>query len=82
MDSRVRRKERTGVVIINKADKSIIVRIDRTAKHPIYRRIVKKSTKVMVHDEKKIAKLGDKVKIRETRPISKNKRWRIVEVLK
>ena len=82
MESRSRRKERTGVVIINKADKSIIVRIDRTAKHPIYRRIVKKSTKVMVHDEKKIAKLGDKVNIQETKPMSKNKRWRIVEVLK
>jgi len=82
MEPRARRKERTGVVITNKMDESIVVRIDRTAKHPVYRRIIKKSIKVMAHDEKKQAKLGDRVKIQESRPVSKNKRWRLVEVLK
>ncbi len=82
MDPRARRKERTGVVITNKMDKGIVVRIDRVAKHPTYRRIIKKSIKVTVHDEKKVAKLGDKVKIQETKPMSKNKRWRLVEVVK
>ncbi|NQV04671.1 MAG: 30S ribosomal protein S17 [Candidatus Omnitrophica bacterium] len=77
-----RRKERTGVVLTNKMDKSIIVRIDRTAKHPTYRKIIKRSSKVMAHDEKKQAKIGDRVKIQETAPMSKTKRWRLIEVLK
>ncbi len=77
-----KKKQRMGVVVSDKMNKSIVVRIDRTTKHPIYKRVIKKSTKVMVHDEKKKAKAGDKVRIEETSPISKNKRWRLIEILK
>lgn len=82
MEARARRKERTGVVISDKMEKGIVVRLTRTTKHPMYRRVIKKSSKVMAHDEKEVAKVGDKVKIQETRPVSKNKKWRLVEVLK
>ena len=82
MEARARRKERVGTVVSNKMDKTIVVRVDRTAKHAMYNKIMSKSTKVMVHDEKKEAVIGDKVRIEETRPLSKNKRWRLVEVLK
>ncbi|NQV04697.1 MAG: 30S ribosomal protein S17 [Candidatus Omnitrophica bacterium] len=82
MEARARRKERTGVVISDKMEKGIIVRLTRTTKHPMYRRVIKKSSKVMAHDEKEVAKVGDKVRLQETRPISKNKKWRLVEVLK
>ena len=82
MDIRSRRKERVGIVVSDKMDKTIVVRIDRTTKHAMYNKIMSKSTKVMAHDEKKEAKPGDKVKIEETRPLSKNKRWRLIEVLK
>jgi len=79
---RAKRKMKTGVVINDKIDKSIVLRIDRTTKHPIYKKVIRKSIKVMAHDEKNIAKAGDKVKVQETRPLSKMKRWRLVEVLK
>lgn len=82
MEARGRVKIRKGIVISDKSDKAIIVRIDRTTKHPKYKRVVKVSSKVMAHDEKNAAKTGDKVKIQEARPLSKNKRWRLVEVLK
>jgi len=82
MEPRGRRKEKTGLVVSDKMNKSIVVRLDRITKHPIYKRIIRKSNKVMVHDEKKLAKAGDRVRIQETRPISKNKRWRLVEVLR
>lgn len=82
MDQRARRKERTGIVISNKMEKSIVVRLTRTAKHPVYKKVIRKNTKVMVHDEKKEAKVGDKVRIMEVRPISKNKNWLLAEVLK
>lgn len=82
MESRNSRKERIGVVISDKMDKGIVVRIDRTAKHPVYRRIIKKSGKVVAHDEKNEAKIGDKVRVQATRPLSKTKRWRLVEILK
>ena len=82
MELRPRRKERTGFVVKDKMDKGIVVRIDRTTKHPVYRRIMKKSSRVMVHDEKNEAKVGDKVVIQETRPISKSKRWRLRGIVK
>lgn len=82
MQPRVKRKEKTGIVISDKMNKTITVGVERTAKHPIYKRIVKQRSKFMVHDEGEIAKMGDKVRIQETRPLSKNKRWRLVEVLK
>jgi small subunit ribosomal protein S17 len=77
-----KRKQRTGVVISGNMNKSIVVRIDRTAKHPIYKRIIKKSAKIMAHDENKKAKAGDKVRVEESKPRSKNKRWRLVEIVK
>lgn len=82
MEPRSKRKHKTGIVVSNSMEKTIVVRIERSAKHPVYNRIMSKATKVMAHDEKKEAKLGDKVSIEETRPLSKNKRWRLVEILK
>jgi small subunit ribosomal protein S17 len=82
MEARSSRKQKMGTVVSDLMEKTIVVRIDRTAKHPVYSRVISKSTKVMVHDEKKEAKTGDKVRIEETRPLSKNKRWRLLEVLK
>jgi len=77
-----RRKEFVGIVISDKMQKTAIVRITLIAKHPKYGRIIKKYQKFKAHDEKKIARTGDLVKIRETRPLSKDKRFRIVEVIK
>lgn len=82
MEARSRRKHKVGIVVSDSMEKTIVVRIDRSSKHPVYNRIMAKSAKVMAHDEKKEAKVGDKVSIEETRPLSKNKRWRLVEVLK
>ncbi len=82
MGSTSRRKQRMGVVISDEMGKSIVVRIDRISKHPVYRRIVRRSTKVMVHDERKEAKAGNLVKIEEVRPISRHKRWRLLEIVK
>jgi small subunit ribosomal protein S17 len=75
------RKERVGVVISNKMDKSIVISVDRRVKHPIYGKFVRKSTKLMAHDEQNSANPGDTVKIMETRPVSKNKCWRLVEII-
>jgi small subunit ribosomal protein S17 len=75
------RKERTGRVVSNKMDKTIIVRIERKVKHPKYGKFVKKATKFSAHDEKNDCNIGDKVRIMETRPISKDKCWRLVEII-
>jgi small subunit ribosomal protein S17 len=75
------RKERIGKVVSNKMEKSITVAIERKVKHPIYGKFVAKTTKFMVHDEKNDAHEGDIVRISETRPLSKNKRWRLVEIV-
>ena len=75
------RKTRIGIVISNKMDKTITVAIERKVPHPIYKKYFKKTTTFMAHDEKKECGLGDKVKIMETRPLSKNKRWRLVEIV-
>ena len=75
------RKERIGLVISAKMDKSILVAIERQVKHPMYGKIVKKTTKLMAHDETNDAGEGDTVRIMETRPLSKNKRWRLVDVV-
>ena len=75
------RKIRVGVVSSNKMDKSIVVVIERKVKHPLYGKFVKKSTKFHAHDEKNECSIGDTVKIMETRPISKTKRWRLVEIV-
>tara|TARA_Y100001954_G_C15632732_1_gene513550 strand:- start:310 stop:564 length:255 start_codon:yes stop_codon:yes gene_type:complete len=75
------RKERIGLVISNKMDKSIVVEIERKVKHPIYGKFVKKTSKFMAHDEKNDCNIGDTVSIMETRPMSKNKCWRLVEII-
>jgi small subunit ribosomal protein S17 len=75
------RKERIGVVASNKMDKTIVVVIERRTKHPIYGKFVKKSTRFFAHDEKNECNIGDTVRIMETRPLSKNKRWRLVEII-
>jgi small subunit ribosomal protein S17 len=75
------RKERVGLVVSSKMDKSITVAIERRMKHPMYGKFVKQTTKLMAHDENNDAGEGDTVRIMETRPISKNKRWRLVEVV-
>jgi small subunit ribosomal protein S17 len=75
------RKERIGKVVSNKMNKSITVAVERKVKHPIYGKFLKKTTKLMAHDEKDEAGIGDTVRIMETRPLSKNKRWRLVEII-
>ncbi len=75
------RKERIGLVVSNKMDKSITVAIERQVKHPIYGKFIRKTTKLMAHDETNDAGEGDTVRIMETRPLSKNKSWRLVEIL-
>ena len=81
IELRGRRKTRTGLVTSNKMDKSITVSVERKVKHPIYGKFLKKTTKFMAHDEKNECSIGDLVKIMETRPLSKNKCWRLVEVV-
>ncbi len=75
------RKTRIGVVVSNKMAKSIVVAVERKVKHPIYGKFVKKTTKFMAHDELNTTGIGDTVLIMETRPLSKNKNWRLVEIL-
>tara|TARA_B100001989_G_C24297103_1_gene343918 strand:+ start:255 stop:509 length:255 start_codon:yes stop_codon:yes gene_type:complete len=79
--SRNLRKERTGIVSSNKMDKSIVVSIQRRVKHSLYGKFVKKTSKFIAHDEKNSCKEGDTVRIMETRPLSKNKNWRLVEII-
>ena len=76
-----KRKERIGVVVSDKMDKTITVRVDRVYHHPLYARTMRAAKKFKVHDEAETAKVGDLVKIEETRPLSKTKRWRLVEVV-
>ena len=80
-DSRNLCKERVGKVVSNKMDKSITIAVERKVKHEIYGKFLKKTTKLMAHDEKNDAGIGDTVRIMETRPLSKNKRWRLVEII-
>jgi small subunit ribosomal protein S17 len=75
------RKERIGVVVSNKMEKSITVAVKRKVKHPIYGKFVNKTTKFVAHDETNTCNAGDTVKIMETRPLSKTKRWRLVEII-
>jgi len=76
------RKERIGIVKSDKMDKTITVVIDRVSHHPVYDKLVKAHSTLKAHDEKNAAKAGDTVRIEETRPISKTKRWRLVEIIK
>ena len=75
------RKERTGIVVSNKMDKSVVVRINYHKMHPLYKKYVKKYKKFMAHDENNECNIGDKSRIVETRPLSKHKHWRVVEII-
>ncbi|MGM9791230.1 MAG: 30S ribosomal protein S17 [Candidatus Cryptobacteroides sp.] len=75
------RKERMGVVVSNKMDKTIVVAVERKEKHPLYGKFVKKTTKFVAQDEKNECGIGDTVRIMETRPLSKTKNWRLVEIV-
>ncbi len=78
---RGKRKTRIGKVVSDKMDKTIVVSIETLVRHPLYKKIIKRTTKFKAHDENNECKVGDKVLIMETRPVSKEKRWRLVEVL-
>ena len=75
------RKVRVGKVVSDKMDKTIVVAIEDSVRHPLYKKIVKRTYKCKAHDEKNECKIGDRVKIMETRPLSKDKRWRLVEIV-
>ena len=81
MEERNLRKVMTGTVVSNKMDKTIVVAVETSVKHPIYGKIVKKTYKLKAHDEENQCQRGDRVKVMETRPLSKDKRWRLVEVV-
>lgn len=78
---RVARKTMTGIVVSDKMDKTVVVSVQSYTQHPIYKKIVKRTKKYKAHDEENTCKTGDRVKIMETRPLSKEKRWRVVQVL-
>ena len=75
------RKTRTGKVVSNKMDKTIVVAVEDNVKHPLYKKIVKRTYKLKAHDEENACGIGDKVKVMETRPLSKDKRWRLVKIV-
>jgi len=81
MEKRNLRKERIGIVTSDKMDKTIVVSVERKLKHPKYKKYVKQTNKFMAHDEKQDCGIGDLVRIMETRPLSKNKCWRLVEII-
>ena len=81
MEERNLRKVMIGIVTSNKMDKTVVVSVATNVKHPKYGKIVKKTYKLKAHDEENICQMGDKVKVMETRPLSKDKRWRVVEVV-
>jgi small subunit ribosomal protein S17 len=80
-NERAQRRQRTGRVVSNKMDKSITIAVDRQVKHKIYGKFITKTTKYMAHDEENTANVGDVVRIMETRPLSKRKNWRLIEVV-
>ena len=80
-EERALRKTRVGMVVSDKMDKTVVVAIEDNVKHPVYGKIIKHTLKVHAHDEKKECGIGDKVKVMETRPLSKTKRWRVVEII-
>lgn len=79
--ARNQRKVREGIVVSDKMDKTIVVQVERRVRHPLYVRIVRRTRRYKVHDEHNEARIGDQVRIMETRPLSKEKRWRLVEIL-
>ena len=81
VDTRAARKTRIGTVVSDKMDKTVVVKVERQFAHPIYKKIIKRSTRFKAHDEDNTCHVGDRVLVMETRPLSKDKRWRVVEVL-
>jgi small subunit ribosomal protein S17 len=81
VEERNLRKTRVGKVVSDKMDKTIVVAIETSVKHPLYKKIIKRTYKLKAHDENNECKVGDKVKVMETRPLSKEKRWRLVEII-
>ena len=81
MSDRNLRKTQVGKVVSNKMDKTIVVAIEDSVKHPLYKKIIKRTVKLKAHDEKNECTIGDRVRVMETRPLSKEKRWRLVEVI-
>ena len=81
MEERNLRKIRTGKVVSDKMDKTIVVAVEDHVRHPLYKKIVKRTYKLKAHDENNECKIGDTVKVMETRPLSKDKRWRLVEIM-
>lgn len=81
MEDRSYRKEKLGKVLSNKMEKTIVVGVERTIVHPLYGKRLKQTTKLMVHDEENTCLIGDVVRVMETRPLSRNKRWRVVEIV-
>ncbi len=80
-EERALRKTRVGLVVSNKMEKTVVIAIEDNVKHPVYGKIIKHTLKVHAHDEDNTCGIGDKVKIMETRPLSKTKRWRVVEII-
>ena len=81
MSERNLRKTRVGKVVSDKMDKTIVVAIADNVKHPLYKKIIKRTVKLKAHDEKNECRIGDRVEVMETRPLSKDKRWRVVEIV-
>ena len=81
MSERNLRKTRVGIVASNKMDKTVVVAIQDNVKHPLYKKIIKNTIRLKAHDENNICGIGDRVQIMETRPLSKDKRWRVVEII-
>ena len=81
MIRRGRRKTLTGIVVSDVADKTVIVKVERRIQHPVYKKMVRKSKRFMAHDQENSSGIGDTVKIIESRPISKNKKWRLAEII-
>ena len=80
-DTRGKRSTKKGVVVSNKMDKSVVVRVDRIVKHPLYKKYIRKRSKFMAHDERNQCQIGDMVEIIESRPLSRRKRWRVKKIL-
>ena len=75
------RKTRVGVVVSDKMDKTVVVAIEDSVKHPLYKKVIKRTVKLKAHDENNECSIGDRVRVMETRPLSKEKRWRLVEII-
>lgn len=82
MQERGQQKERVGLVVSDKMDKTIVVAVERRMQHPLYKKVIRRTKKFHAHDEENKCNVGDLVRIRESRPLSKTKRWRLVEVVK